>query len=418
MEIERRRGASSTSSFLPWLVVSRLGSSVAQMVYAGSLPFLLAPWDMSAAEAGAVQATFNICYAISLFICSWAADHFGARRIFLGANICSALAFGACALWASTFETALPLFALLALALGGAYTPAIMLVAEHVDPRRRGVGVGWILAGSSTGYFLAIALCTALVPIIGYQALWLWLCPFQILAVIAAWRAIALLNDNRSPPEDGGSLLAFWQAMRTRNSVLLTSGYTAHCWELLGAWAWVPAFLALSMSGGSGDVGLLAAIGIAASLHLSGALATIVAGIGSDRWGNKVVLVTMAAAGAFLSLSIGWISSSDLGFLLLIASFYGFAVLGDSGVLSAAMTEAVPARFLGSMLAFRSILGFGAGALSPLAFGWVLDLTNMPGVPPENWGWAFCVLGAGGVMATICASMLRPNRHLAGGGVA
>jgi len=411
MNIEGQHATSPSRSFLPWLVASRLGSSVAQMVYAGSLPFLLRPWDMTAAEAGAIQATFNLCYALSLFVCSWAADHWSTRRIFLGANICSALAFGACALWAASFETALLLFALLALALGGAYTPAIMLVAEHGDARRRGAGVGWILAGSSIGYFLAIALCTALVPLIGHEALWLWLCPFQLLAVVAAWRAIAPLRDNPAPHNKSGSLAAFWQAMRTRNSVLLTSGYTAHCWELLGAWAWMPAFLALSMSGGSGDVGLVAAIGIAATLHLSGALATITAGIGSDRWGNKGVLVAMAAAGALLSLSIGWLSSSSVGLLFVIASLYGFAVLGDSGVLSAAMTETVPPHFLGTMLAFRSILGFGAGAISPLAFGWVLDLSNAPGTPPETWGWAFSVLGAGGVLATLCASMLRPVRR-------
>jgi MFS family permease len=58
------------------------------------------------------------------------------------------------------------------------------------------------------------------------------------------------------------------------------------------------------------------------------------------------------------------------------------------------------------MLALRSILGFGAGAISPLAFGWVLDLTNQGDSDPRNWGWAFAMLGAGGTLAALFAIML------------
>src|SRR3546814_14291110 len=86
---------------------------------------------------------------------------------------------------------------------------------------------------------------------------------------------------------------------------------------------------------------------------------------------------------------------------------YGFAALGDSGVLSTAMADAVPAGQLGRLLALRSILGFGAGALSPLAFGWILDLTNPPGALPSQWGWAFTMLAAGGILATLAAWFLN-----------
>jgi MFS family permease len=70
------------------------------------------------------------------------------------------------------------------------------------------------------------------------------------------------------------------------------------------------------------------------------------------------------------------------------------------------MTEAIRPQYLGTLLALRSILGFGAGAISPLVFGWILDVTNPPDDLPHNWGWAFMTLGAGGAIATICALML------------
>ena len=95
---------------------------------------------------------------------------------------------------------------------------------------------------------------------------------------------------------------------------------------------------------------------------------------------------------------------------------YGFTALGDSPVLSTALTESVQPAYLGSALGLRSILGFGAGAMAPLVFGAVLDATNPPGATPAIWGWAYVLLGCGGLIATICAYGLKPaSRGTTGG---
>ena len=73
---------------------------------------------------------------------------------------------------------------------------------------------------------------------------------------------------------------------------------------------------------------------------------------------------------------------------------------------------------LGSALAIRSLLGFGAGAVSPLVFGRVLDFYGGHGAPAAGWGWAFGVLGAGGVLGLLSMLWLRAlpeSRRLAGG---
>ncbi|MBI3826263.1 MAG: hypothetical protein HY294_09725 [Candidatus Rokubacteria bacterium] len=79
-------------------------------------------------------------------------------------------------------------------------------------------------------------------------------------------------------------------------------------------------------------------------------------------------------------------------------------------MLSTAFTEAVSPAYLGAGLALRSLLGFGAGAVAPLVFGRVLDLTNEAGTTPTHWGWAFVTLGLGGVLATWCAWGLARDR--------
>ena len=58
-------------------------------------------------------------------------------------------------------------------------------------------------------------------------------------------------------------------------------------------------------------------------------------------------------------------------------------------------TEAVPSSCLGSALALRALLGFGAGAIGPLA---------------TTWGWAFATLGLGGLAAAYCAWGLGKER--------
>jgi MFS family permease len=90
--------------------------------------------------------------------------------------------------------------------------------------------------------------------------------------------------------------------------------------------------------------------------------------------------------------------------------FYYFFALGDSPVLSTAITESVDPGYLGSTLAIRALLGFSAGGIAPIAFGAVLDLTNPPDTTtPATWGWAFMVLGFGGVIATMCAIFYRES---------
>ena len=66
------------------------------------------------------------------------------------------------------------------------------------------------------------------------------------------------------------------------------------------------------------------------------------------------------------------------------------------------MADAVPADRLGRVLGLRSVLGVGAGALSPAVFGLTLDLA--PGACA--WGYAFSTLAAGAALAVLCALLL------------
>lgn len=361
-------------SWLAALVLSRAFFGLMFMTYAACLPVLTREWSMTGTEAGSVQTAFSAGFAVSLFVTSWFSDHLGAKRIFLWSCWLAAAAGLGFGLFARSFEQALWLYGLVGLAQGGSYTPAIMLAVQELPPERRGAGVGWVLAGMSAGYVGSISLSQGMIAVSGYEAAFVACALGSVAAALFGTAAARRAANHVAGPLAKMSHAAL---LTDRRSVLLTVGYMGHCWELFGMWAWAPAFLIASLGGrfALGAVGL--GIAIALALHLSAFFASFTLGQASDRYGRRAVLLAVAAV-------------------------YGFAALGDSSVLSTAMSKAVPPAYLGRALAVRSILGIGIGAVAPVAFGAVLDLS----APETGWGWAFVLMGIGGLIATVCAALL------------
>ena len=186
--------------------------------------------------------------------------------------------------------------------------------------------------------------------------------------------------------------------------MLLIWGYTFHNWELLGMWSWTPAFLATCM-GLAGSAALKAAgwgAYITALFHVMGLLASFSMGSLSDRLGRARVMLVLSSISTACSFLFGWSIGWPLAVVMGVGMVYAFSSLGDSPILSAALTEVVDISYMGSAFGLRSLMGFGAGAVAPLAFGAILDWTN-PTLQGERlysvWGWAFAVLGLGGVGA-------------------
>lgn len=393
-----------------WLIAlcaSRSLSSILFITYAACVPVLVREWDMSATAAGSIASAFQVAYATSLLFFSWLAQRVGARRVLLQTSVLITLAAIAFAAFARDYWTGLVFYTAVALSLGGNYTTAIMLLADRYPSERRGSAMGALLASTSFGYALGLGLAGLALPLGGYPAVF-WVTALGpllgMVILLAALRATPnVIHARPAEARFAGAVL------RNRTAIRLTTGYTAHSWELLGMWAWTPAFLAACLAVTGSSAGTAAVIGayLAAGLHTAGFLASLTMGRLSDLWGRRAILLAMAAAGMTCSFVFGWLIGAPVWIVAALALVYGFTALGDSAVLSTAFTEAIEPAYLGSALAVRSLLGFGAGAVAPLVFGIVLDATNSAGATPTVWGWAFAALGVGGLIATICAYGLR-----------
>jgi MFS family permease len=394
----------------PWLLSMCLGRVLLYanfMVYAACLPVLRSTWAMSGAQAGSISGGFMVGYAISLVAFSWLAARFGARRLFLLSAALSALTALLFALFARSYASALWLYALAALSQGGTYAPALMLLADRYAPSTRGGALGAFIASASIGYACSLLLSGSLLARGGYELAFIVTGMLPLAGAAISWHALRLTANVVHPHGAGVFALTALRTNTTARRLIL--GYVGHCWELLGMWSWVSAFLAASLALSGMLATQAAAVGayLAAALHLCGAIAASSMGSMSDRFGRRSVLLTLAALSTLLSLVVGWLVAWPLLLVSAITLLYGFTALGDSPVLSTALTETLEAAALGPALALRSLLGFAAGGVAPLVFGLVLDATNSPGTIPTHWGWAFATLGLGGLIASWCAYGLK-----------
>lgn len=414
MDGARGRG---DAAWLAGLCLSRFLLALVFTSYAAVLPVLQEAWGMSAAAAGAVGSAFQVGYAVSLVGFNLLADRVGARPAFLWSSLAGAPTAMAFALFADGPVSAALLYGLTALSMGGNYTPGLILIAERFPAATRGRATGFFLAATSIGYAGSLFVTGAVLARLGWRAALVAASLGPVLgAAVAAWTVWAM--PTRVYPRRAGQGFSS-EVLRNPAALLLTAAYTFHSFELLGMWAWTPAFLSASLMLQGQDLGRATGGGarLTALFHLTGFVASSTAGYLSDRLGRTTVIIAMLALSTTCSLLFGWLVAAPFWLLLLVGLVYGFSAVGDSPVLSVALTEAVAPQVLGSALAVRSLLGFGAGALAQWAFGAVLDATNLAR-PYTDWGWAYGLLGLGGAAGLVSTVWLRQRperRRLAGG---
>jgi len=396
-------GAGPRTRFDLWLAgicASRVFNGLVFMSYAAAIPLLQREWNMSGAQAGAISSGFQLGYAVSLVACSSLADRVSPKKVYLWSLFLAGVAALAFALLAGDFLSGLVLYTVVGLALGGTYTTGVMIIADQYTPSSRGMAVGCFIASTSCGYALSLLLSGLALPSGGYKLSFLLTCSGPLAGWVLAFLTLRSTRVDGAGRQEGERFTR--EVLRNRRAMLLIWGYTFHNWELQGMWAWTPAFLAACLA--AAGAAQLQAAGSGAQMtslfHLMGLVSSFSMGALSDRMGRRTVMLAMAGLSTVCSFLFGWSIGLPLAVVLGLGGIYAFSSLGDSPVLSAALTESVKPSYLGSALGLRSLMGFGAGAVAPLVFGAILDLTN-PGTKGsyETWGWAFSALGLGGAAA-------------------
>ena len=397
-----------SGSWLAALCTSRVLAATWFVAYSAVLPLTQAAWGLSAREAGMVQAAFHLGYLSSLFIVGFIADHFGAKRAYITTGIAACLSPWLFVVFADGFGSAFWLHALTGLCQGGTYTPALALINDHVGRERRGRAMGYLIAGSSAGYAIALGVAGVALKFTDWRGA---LACIAALPVVSWLLGVYVLRGTANlvhPRPAGESLLASLPAVwGNRRSMLSIWAYTAHNWELLGLWAWLPAFLtaALLAHGMRPEAALL----FAAMTYVANIAGSIIGGTMADRWGRTQTILVWSCASLVLSFLIGWLISLPIALLVGLACLYNFAAIADSSTHSTVLAESAPPHYLGVAYAVRSAVGFGAGVVSPVVFGWALDLAGGGRTSGDPFAWAFAwsTLGLGAALGPLATLRLR-----------
>jgi len=392
-----------------WLTgfcLSRTLNGFVFMTYAAALPILQKEWSMSATAAGLVASGFQLGYAVSLVLFSNLADRVGPKSLYLGSMTAAAVFSLGFAFFSTDYHSALFLHTLVGISLGGTYTTGIMILADQYAAQRRGMAIGSYIASTSLGYALSLGISGVAIPIGGYRLAFVLTCLGPLVGCLLSWGILWNTRIHLKRRQKKETYIK--EMLANRPAMLFVGGYIFHCWELLGMWAWTPAFMAGCLVLSGFDTIRASGIGsyITASFHFTGLLASLAMGTLSDRFGRARVILILSTISVICSFLFGWTIGLQLAWVVCVGLVYAFSSLGDSPVLSAGLTETADPKYLGAAFGLRSLLGYGSGAVSPLVFGVVLDWTNAGGLSYTSWGWAFSVFGIGGAGAIWAAYRL------------
>ena len=404
--------SAGSGGWLAALGASRALAATWFVAYSAVLPLTQAAWGLSAREAGLIQSSFHLGYLVSLFLVGFISDHYGAKRAWLATGIAAWASPFLFVAFADGFWSAYWLHFLTGLCQGGSYTPMLALVADYVARERRARAMGFLIAASSAGY----ALCLGAAALALNFTDWRGTLGVVALMPLASW-LIGLLamreTPNRVHPRPAGeSIFASVPAvLANRKGMLSIWGYTFHNWELLGLWAWLPAFLtaALVASGAGTAQAATLALSFAALTYVANIAGSIIGGTMGDRWGRTQSILFWSCLSLVLSFSMGWLIALPIALLVALACLHNLAAIADSSTHSAVLAESVPSHHVGVAYAVRSVVGFGAGVVSPVCFGWALDVAGGARTSTEAfaWGVAWMTLGAGALLGPLATWRLQ-----------
>lgn len=379
--------------------------------FAALLPLMAPEFGLNNSQAGLIGGTVLGGYMAGVPFLGALTDRVDARRVYALAAIVAAGGALGFSFFASGFWSALLCQVLIGVGLAGTYIPGMKALTDRVEGpwQSRGAAIYGATFGIGTGG--SLILCGAIAGVFGWRAAFL---AASAGPLVAGAIVVVALNPSTPRPAARRALLDFRPVLRNAAVRPYLFATLAHSWELHGTRAWLVAFLTFAAglrdSAGSapGSVALMAAL-----IILLGPIASVSGNEFALRFGRARMMTIGATGSAILSCAIGFLAGSPWIGLLTFAVVHMYFVGIDAGTMTAGVVNAAEPAHRGATMAVYSLLGFGAGFISPAVFGAVLDLAGGRG-ELMAWGFAFASLGVIALLGVIPARMLakrdRKNR--------
>lgn len=349
------------------------GYDVGAISYAA--PSLLKAWGLDRAALGPMfsASLFGVLIGAPLF--GYLGDRFGRKRqIILGSILFGA--FSLLTMWASSLNEVIALRLLAGLGLG-AVPPNVYSLVSELTPKRQ-VRTAVILA--STGITLGAALPGAvtawLVPVYGWQVLFLigGVLPVLVAACLAFVLPESPRFETRAKPDENHTVRAsqLFAAQMLPATLLLWLLFILHAFVFFFLFSWLPILI------GSAGVPMNEAVVVSMLLPIGGTLSGLA--LAKLRLLERGGLLFLAGLFLFSALAIASLGSSgESRTLLMLAVFVaGFCFNGLQFCLNATATVLYPPNIRALGLGWASGMARVGSIAGPIVGGVLLGTLRLP----------------------------------------
>lgn len=387
------------------MCVSQVGNLLPHVVVpAVMVQHLIAPWQLSNAQAGMMASAYAAGYMLSVPVLASLTDRRDARGILMGGSSLSALATIGFGLFANDFWSALLWWGLAGIGFGGAYMPGLKALTDRLEPGDMSRSITLYTSSYSLGVGLSFLVSQWVADRYG----WRWafgvagLGPILMVLTTLRMRAVT-----PKPAARAGGLLDFRPVIRNRPAFGYILNYGAHCFELYGMRTWLVAFWTYVALRAPGT--WLDPIAVSVIVTILAMPASILGNELAIRFGRMRTIVVIQIASAAVALTLGALADGPPWLLFALVIVHAFTVTGDSGAVTAGMSQAADPARRGTTMALHSTVGFGMSALAGWLVGVALDVA---GGARSGAGWmaGFAVLAAGVLLGPLALAWARGRR--------
>ncbi len=366
------------------------------------VPSLRSEWDLAATAAVWLTASVQVGFVVGAVISTVLnlADRTTPQNLLGASALAAAACTAALALFVTGLGAAVPLRFLTGMFLAGVYPVGMKLMASWSPSTDRGRSFGVLLAALTLGSALP-HLIVGLGPLPWRTVM------LAAAALTAAGAAVAVAALRPGPylavraitPNPRYALALFAEP----GPRLVSLGYFGHMWELYALWTWLSIFVVAGREergdATAASTGLIAFVVIG----VAGGVGCLLGGWASDRFGRPPAAVAALVISGTCCMASPIFFAAPTSVLVVFLVVWGAAVIADSGVFSAALSETTDPRFVGTALTAQTAIGF---LLTVVTIQLVPIVAGLIG-----WQYAFLLLAPGPVIGAAAMTALHASQH-------